>query len=120
MLDRQAILIVEDEPLIAMCLTVEVEALAGLVIGPASTAREALALMDSREISAAILDAHLADRDVTPVALLLAQRGIPFVVHSSLGVPDELALALPELPVVPKPEDPAVVVSCLLTTMHPG
>jgi DNA-binding NarL/FixJ family response regulator len=120
MLDRQSILIVEDEPLIALGLSIEVEALEGSVIGPVSTAHEALSLMDSREISAAILDAHLIDRDVTPVALLLAQRGIPFVVHSSLGLPDELALALPELRVVRKPEDAAVVVSCLLTTMHPG
>jgi DNA-binding NarL/FixJ family response regulator len=120
MLDRQSILIVEDEPLIALGLSIEVEALEGSVIGPVSTAHEALSLMDSREISAAILDAHLIDRDVTPVALLLAQRGIPFVVHSSLGLPDELALALPELRVVRKPEDAAVVVGCLLTTMQPG
>ena len=120
MLDRQTILIAEDEPLIAMNLALEVEALAGYVIGPAATAREALSLIGSCEISAAILDANLADRDVTPVALLLAERGIPFVVHSSLGVPDELARVLPALPVVGKPEDPCVVIRCLLTAMLPG
>lgn len=74
--------------------------------------------MGSCDISAAILDANLADRDVTPVALLLAQRGIPFVVHSSIGVPTELALALPSLPVVRKPEDPCVVVQRLLAEMR--
>ena len=40
MLDRQTILIAEDEPLIAMSLALEVEALAGYVVGPAATARE--------------------------------------------------------------------------------
>lgn len=113
MLHRYQILIVEDEPVVALNLAMEVEHADGIVVGPAASVEQALAIIESAAVSAAILDANLLDRDITPVALALESRGIPFVIHSAVGVPSELAEALPSLPFVPKPADASLVVSCL-------
>ena len=96
-----------------MSLSMEVEDLQGLVVGPIATVAEALLIIDTREVAAAILDANLADRGITPVALLLARRGIPFIVHSATGIPEELALALPALPFMCKAQQPCVVLASL-------
>lgn len=91
MLHNQPILIVEDEPLIAMCLADAVTCKEGLVIGPAASVKEALVLIEHHVIAAAILDANLIDRDVTPVALLLTKLHVPFIVHTAVGLPAGLA-----------------------------
>lgn len=113
MLQGRSVIIVEDEPIIALCLAMEVEHLNGIVVGPASTVSQALSLLATTEVSAGLLDANLQDRDITPVALLLSRRRIPFVIHSAIGIPAELALALPELSFIPKPAPASLVVSCL-------
>jgi hypothetical protein len=71
LLNRVSVLIVEDEPLIALDLAMAVEEARGKVIGPAGRVREALALMEQHLVQAAILDVNLSDRDVTPIAELL-------------------------------------------------
>jgi CheY-like chemotaxis protein len=77
-LSRCNILIVEDQAIIALDLESAVEKSNGQVIGPASTVREALKLLHTNEVDAAILDANLPDGDVTPVAEQLIVAGIPF------------------------------------------
>jgi len=118
MFHQRSILIVEDEPLIALDLAAQVVARAGRVIGPLPTVAEALTVLESEEIAAAILDANLADRDVTPVALLLARKGVPFVLHSAIGIPNVLKEQLPLLTLVPKPADPSIVIARLLAVME--
>jgi hypothetical protein len=113
MLQRSPILIVEDEPLVAMDLAFEVESIDGVVVGPTATVAQALTILSDTEVAGAILDANLADRDITPVALLLWERGIPFVLHSGKGVPAELAAIIPSLPNIAKPERASAVVECL-------
>lgn len=72
-------------------------------------------ILASQNVEAAILDANLADRDVTPVGLLLAERGIPFVIHSGVGIPSELSRAIPRLQLVLKPAPPYAVMANLLS-----
>ena len=110
----RAILIVEDEIYVALCLALAIEDAEGRVIGPAGTVAEAMALLEANEISAAVLDANLADRDVTPVAVLLARQKVPFVVYTGTGLPSELAAVLPDTPVIMKPTTPSVVLDRLL------
>jgi DNA-binding response OmpR family regulator len=117
MLANQSILIVEDEPLVAMSLAIEIESLDGGVIGPASSVAQALHILERERVSAAILDANLTDRDVTPVALVLARRRLPFVVHSAIGIPSELASALPRTRFIAKPAAPYMVIAHLLASM---
>ena len=69
------ILIVEDQAIIALDLESAVEEANGQVIGPTSTVREAMRLLQTNEVDAAILDANLPDGDVTPVAEGLIAEG---------------------------------------------
>ncbi len=117
MFARQSILIIEDEPLIAMDLAAQIEVLDGRVVGPVSSVSDALTLLDEEAVNAAIVDAKLTDRDITPVGLVLVERGIPFVVHSGGGIPAALKLALPSLRLVLKPAPARVVIAQLLATM---
>ena len=111
----------EDEYLIALALAEAVEDLDGKVVGPVATVAAALEIMNTRAIAAALLDARLADRDVTPVAVRLAEEGIPFVIHTATGLPEELASSLSHLPVVLKPLKAAIVAACLLNEIRdPG
>ena len=52
MLDRSAILVTEDEPLVALDLVLAIEEADGTVVGPTSTVREALALIEQQPIAA--------------------------------------------------------------------
>jgi CheY-like chemotaxis protein len=73
------ILIVEDEPIVAMCLEDVIEALGCRVVGPAARLDQAIALARREPIDAAILDVNLGDDRSYPVADLLRARAIPFV-----------------------------------------
>ena len=115
MLENQNILIVEDEVLIAMELADAVIEVGGSVVGPARSVAEALTILDAASVTAAILDVTLTDRDVTPVGLALAERGIPFIVHSAIGVPDALIRARPTIRLLDKPASPKSVVAVLAT-----
>lgn len=66
MLNQVSVLIVEDEPFVALDLAAAVEEGRGKVIGPAGSVHEALALMQQYPVQAAVLDVNLSDRDVTP------------------------------------------------------
>jgi CheY-like chemotaxis protein len=101
-LSRCNVLIVEDQAIIALDLQVAVEEANAQVIGPAPTVREALDLLDTDEVHAAILDANLPDGDITPVAEELIDRGVPFVINTGVAVPLNLR-RFPDLPVFRKP-----------------
>ncbi len=74
------ILIVDDEPLIAMMLQDWLIELGFDVLGPALTAHEALALIDGGSLpDAAILDVTLKDGTSYDVAAALQQRSIPLI-----------------------------------------
>ena len=122
MLDGAHVLILEDEPIIALDLAATVEAAKGCVVGPAGTVAAALDLLVDREVSGAILDANLPDGALTPVAILLIERGIPVIIFSAIGVPDELRMLYPDVPVFQKPASSHRVVEGLVGIMigrHP-
>ncbi|WP_242095634.1 MULTISPECIES: response regulator [unclassified Sphingomonas] len=74
------ILIVEDEPLIAMMLEDFLDVLDRQVAGSADSVQSALALIDAGGIDAAILDVNLRGGEKSaPIADRLAELGIPFV-----------------------------------------
>lgn len=118
MLSGKQVLIAEDEPIIAMDLADAVEDADGVVIGPCDRVSEALQLLAHQQVAAAIIDANLLDRDVTPVARLLVARGVPTVIYSGTGLPDELKRYHPELPVVFKPTPAAHLVLTLFGAMQ--
>lgn len=73
------ILILDDEPLIAMMLQEWLTDLGCEPVGPAHTVDAALALLDDGRIDGAILDVTLGAANSYPVADALLQRAIPFI-----------------------------------------
>lgn len=98
-----AILIVDDEPFIALDLAMAVEDAGCLVVGPAGSVREALGLLEASRVTAAILDVNLSDGDVTPVVDVLVARGIPLIFQTGVGLPPSLKARYPDLLVYAKP-----------------
>ena len=118
MLKDAFILIVEDELLIALDLAMAVEEAGGIVVGPASTTIEALALIanaqtENKPISAAVLDGNLADRDVSPVVSRLHAEGVPMVVYSAVGLPKDVSSFSADIPWIPKPAAARRVIAVL-------
>ncbi len=113
MFNGLSVLIVEDEPILALNLAIVIEEFDGQPVGPVPTVSQALALLDSETVDAAILDANLLDRDVTPVAMLLLKRAIPFVIQTAIGLPAELRRDHPHLPILLKPAPPEAVLAML-------
>jgi CheY-like chemotaxis protein len=75
-----SVLIVEDEPLIAMMLEDFLDSLGHTVAGTVESVAEALAKVEEGGFDVAIIDVHLKDREkVWPVADRLADSGVPFV-----------------------------------------
>src|ERR1044072_7272557 len=113
MLDGARVLLVEDEVFPPLNVATEIEAAGGKVVGPYTSVAATLAALEDMEVAGAILDASLTDRDVTPVAVLLVERGVAIVLHTAVGMPDELAQQHPQLPVMRKPIAAERVVSVL-------
>ncbi|NYT39179.1 response regulator [Sphingomonas sp. R-74633] len=88
-LDGLRVLIVEDEPVVAMYLEDMLEALGCETIGPASRLAEGIALAEAGGFDAAILDINLGGERSTPIAQMLRERGLPFAFASGYGNPPE-------------------------------
>jgi CheY-like chemotaxis protein len=78
----KTILIVENEPLIAMDVESMLNALGAARVHHALTCRDALDWIDGNHPDIAILNLHLRDGPSTIVAERLADRTIPFVIYS--------------------------------------
>lgn len=74
------ILIVEDEPLIALGLEQDLEDDGFEVAGIAETVEKAIRLVEAGGFDAAILDGNLFEKSSRPVAELLIANSIPYVV----------------------------------------
>ncbi|MGA9601981.1 MAG: response regulator [Methylocystis sp.] len=96
------ILIVEDNPYIAIALE-EMLSEHGLVIaGVAGALDDALLLAASASLDIALLDVNIRDRKIDPVAEALTARGKPFVFTTGCGRAG-LPEAFLDRPVVEKP-----------------
>ena len=113
MLTGSLVLVAEDQIFIAMDLALAVEDAGGEVAGPVASVENALALIETRPITAAILDYNLTDGDITPVVMLLLDANIPIIIQSGVGIPPELAMRFPNLVVYIKPYDSGDLVSKL-------
>ena len=98
----RSILIVEDEPLIAMMLEDFILSLGHDVSGNCDTVKGALAEIEKGRFDLAILDVNLKGESVWPVAKALRSKGTPFVLASGGHVdppPPEFA----GVPMIEKP-----------------
>jgi DNA-binding response OmpR family regulator len=81
-----AILVVEDEYLVAMEICRWLEEARYEVIGPAASVRQALSLLQGHTPSACVLDINLKGEFSFPVAEELKVLGVPFVVTSAYSL----------------------------------
>jgi CheY-like chemotaxis protein len=72
------VLVVEDEVLLAWELQDVLQRLGNEVVGPVGSPREALALAETEQLDAALLDVNLGTGTSIDAAATLAARGIPF------------------------------------------
>ena len=102
-MSAQSILIVEDEPLIAMMIEDFLDVLGKSVAGSADTVEGAVAIIADGGVDAAILDVNLRGGEKSfPIAEVLAQTGIPFVFATG-GSHDTVAEQFRDRPTLPKP-----------------
>jgi DNA-binding response OmpR family regulator len=111
------ILVVEDEPFIALDLMMAIEDAGGRAIGPATTVREALDLIAGTTLDGAVLDVNLPDGTVGPVIEALP-IGTSIVVHTGVGLPADIRAARPDIPVFTKPTAPGRLLGQLASSLE--
>ena len=113
----RSILIVEDEPLIAMMLEDFLDSLGHTIVGTCETVEDALDKVSAGGFDVAIVDVHLKNGEhIWPVADRLVEQGIPFVLATGGHIeppPPEHA----DAPVLSKPFtidaiEPALAAAC--------
>ena len=78
-LNGLSILVVEDEPVIALDAACTVVRAGATVVGPAYSLDEAFAMIAETELDGALLDINLRNDKVFGLADALADRGVPIV-----------------------------------------
>jgi CheY-like chemotaxis protein len=114
---KRSVLIVEDEPLIAMMLEDFLESLGHDVVGTCESVEEAMEKVDLGGFDLAIIDVQLKEgQQVWPLADRLAAVGIPFIIATGGHVeppPEQHA----DAPILAKPytieaSEPALAQAC--------
>lgn len=108
------ILLVEDEPLIAMDIAEELMAHGAHVHNVASV-NEALAILDTKTVSAAVLDYRLADGTADELCQRLSDMNIPFVIYSGYT---EVEGACSKWGIIRKPAAPSALVGMVMVRLQ--
>lgn len=82
-LDGLVVLLVEDEPIIALDVTQTLVEAGAAVIGPAHTVAAALDLIERHDFDVAVLDFRLETQTATVIAERLMRERRPFLFHTS-------------------------------------
>lgn len=110
MLDDCNILVVEDEVLIAMDLSLALEDDGAAIVGPCATIEAALAVCEAADV--AVLDVDICGRAVFPVADRLRDVGKPFLFHTARADHSELVARYgPDVIVITKPARAEAVIA---------
>lgn len=110
------VLVVEDEPLIAMLIAEWLGELGHEAVGPAASVTEGMKLLEARGFDAALLDVNLGAERSDAIADILAKRKIPFALMTG-GMPDSLPNSCAAQPKLLKPfkfEDVSAIMDTLL------
>jgi CheY-like chemotaxis protein len=98
----RSVLLVEDEPIVAWLLKDMLVDLGLVVVGPAASVNQALAMIDAEPIDMAVLDVNLKGQMSYPIADVLVARGVPFVFSTGYDI-DRLLAGYRTFPALQKP-----------------
>ena len=112
-LSGKRVLVVEDAALVAAETQEALTAAGADVVGPALSLDAALRLAASESLDAAVLDVHLGDVAVFPVADALARRGVPFVFLTGYADAYAWPAAHADVPRVAKPAQQGQIIEAL-------
>ena len=107
------VLIVDDEPLIALTLALSLREMGCSVPGPAHSVDAALALIRQSPPDLAVLDLNLAGASPARIATALRALGVPFVYCTGYADPARRIEPGLAAEVVTKPTDPAALAAAL-------
>lgn len=85
MIAGKRILIVEDEPIVALLLEDMLTELGACAVGPAADVAGALAILEAQAVDAAVLDVNLGHERSDLVVDRLVERGTPFIFATGYG-----------------------------------
>lgn len=101
-------LVIEDEPLVALELVAILEDAGADVVGPIGSVQDALRTISQDRYDAAFVDGNLHGHPVDEIAAMLTKTGTPFVFVSGYGR-DSLPSAFGHIEIVGKPFSPDLV-----------
>jgi len=118
-LHGKRILVVEDEPLIAMDIGASLADAGCEVVGPAASVESAKELIAAGGFDAAVLDANLGGHPADEVAAALTRLNIPFIFLTGYGR-EGLPEAFRQGPVISKPFMPDHALAVLARLLQQG
>lgn len=86
-LQGKSVLLVEDEPIVAMLVEDMLAGLGANVVGPAGQVGEAVEIARTAQFDVAVLDVKLGKESSAQVAEVLRQRAIPYVLATGFDNP---------------------------------
>jgi CheY-like chemotaxis protein len=115
-LSGRSVLVVEEEPLVALQLEEQFYRVGARVLA-AGKLHEALHMVEHPALSAAVVNLRLGSDNTARVCRRLSQLGVPFIFHTRYDAA-EASQAWPDAPVVSKPADSRVLVSSVVELLH--
>src|ERR1700733_6121609 len=109
------VLVVEDDLFLAMALEDTLVGMGAVVVDVCHTLDEAMARSDADDFAVAVLDFSLGSDSVAPLARRLANRNLPFVLHTGMPRGEPSLAEWRNYPIVEKPASPHALVSAVRT-----
>jgi CheY-like chemotaxis protein len=117
---RCRVLVVEDEPVIAMALEDLLLELGCTVVGPISTVNGAFEAAETEVLDGALLDVNVRGTLIYPVVERLIERGVPVVLCSGYALTSAIPSPFNALPQIAKPYNPYIVRSTIQNAFAGG
>ena len=112
------ILVADDEIFIALDIAETLADAGAEIFGPCTTLSEAVDVARNCDVMAATLDIRLGSVTTEAIAVILADRGIPFIFYSGQTLPVSMRERWPDALVFKKPAPVGTLVTALASLLN--